>query len=140
MIVSGRTTHKLDIVKTYSKTEPYKVGVNGVTKINLDQFGNESEVEYNINGIDYVTRLNDLITTFKYNPDDFERGLNEVGKTYIREEGKIGLSFEIKTNNQIFIERDLGAILERHSRISEITNLDDLEDYRNGYYYVKKEI
>jgi hypothetical protein len=57
----------------------------------------------------------------------------------MREEAKIGLTFEPKTSSEIFIERQQGSVLEQHERLSEITNLSDLEDYRNGYYYIKKE-
>ena len=32
------------------------------------------------------------------------------------------------------MERDIGSIFERHRRLEEINNINELENYRNGYY------
>ena len=53
------------------------------------------------------------------------------------EESKIGLVFPIKTDSEIFIERQYGSVLEQHSRLSEIKSLERLINYRNGYYNIK---
>lgn len=57
-----------------------------------------------------------------------------VEKKIIKKEEYVGLIDKPIINPQIFIERDFFAIMERHQRLSEINNLFDLENYKNGYY------
>lgn len=57
--ITGLTTSRLNEVKTYNSSEPYKVGVNGVTNI-TNEF-----IEYTIDDIKYRTFLSDGLTTFQ---------------------------------------------------------------------------
>jgi hypothetical protein len=158
-MISGTTSHKLDKAKTYSKNEPYKVGVNGVTSIDVDENGEPINVFYNVDGIDYETNLSTINrfidnnkplvnlnngtkvnaeTNFKTNLPSYSNFLTN-DTVFLKEEVKIGLVFPTKTDNQIFIERQSGTVLEQHNRLSEITNLDELISYRNGYYNIKND-
>jgi hypothetical protein len=160
-MISGYTSQKLDLVKTYSNTNPYQIGINGVTNVtyNPTNLTAVTSVSYSIGNIDYVTELsanNGLtsqnskgrisstsITRFYTNSSgyDFEPYINFPNKqnTFnIKEESKMGLVFPPKVNNELFIERQDLAVFERFSRISEITNLENLVTYKNGYYNIKQ--
>jgi len=127
-MISGFTTNKLDIVKTFSRNQPYIIGVNGVTNItysdNINLTGVTS-VSYTLEGVNYVTQLPNLITTFYLynNGDDFEPYLNQQNgqNTFdIKEEYKMNLVFPPKITNDLFIERMQFAVFEKHSRLSFI--------------------
>ena len=158
-MISGITSHKLDLVKTYSSTNPYQVGVNGVTNVTYkDQIAltGITSVSYSIGDINYTTILSDLITNLKSNITqfpttfftnssgyDFEPYItfpNKQNTFDIKEEAKMGLVSPPKINNELFIERQDLAVFERYSRFSEIKNLNDLTYYRNGYYNIKQTV
>ena len=147
MITSGLTRNKLDIIRTYSLTQPYVLGVNGVTDIKPSPsvpISAITSVSYTIDDINYVTYLNNSLTTFFYNNysgQDFEPFLNTQNgqNTFdIKEESKMKLVFPPKVTNDLFIERMELAVFEKHSRLSNIKNLEQLENYKNGYYKITK--
>ncbi len=142
-MITGYTSNKLDLVRTYSLTNPYQIGVNGVTNITYDPINLTGivSISYTIDNINYVTQLPSLITTFStnYSGYDFEPYItfpNKQNTFDIKEEAKMGLVFPPKVNNELFIERMSVAVLERQSRLSEISTLQGLIEYRNGYYKV----
>jgi hypothetical protein len=145
-MVTGYTTNKLDIVKTFSRSQPYILGVNGVNNITYSDPINLTgitSVSYIIDDVSYTTRLSDLQTIFSVNGtgNDFEPYLNQQNgqNTFdIKEEYKMNLVFPPKVTNDLFIERMELAVFEKHSRLSGIKNLENLEIYRNGYYQVIK--
>jgi len=147
MITSGLTRNKLDIIRTYSLTQPYVLGVNGVTDIKpspLAPLSAITSISYTLDDINYVTYLNNSLTTFFYNNysgQDFEPFLNTQNgqNTFdIKEESKMKLVFPPKVTNDLFIERMELAVFEKHSRMSNIKNLEELENYKNGYYKITK--
>ena len=158
-MISGYTTHKLDLIKTYSVTNPYQIGVNGVTNVTYDptNLTAVTSVSYSIGNINYVTDIPKRLisqsskgvvtqkstTRFYTNSSgyDFEPYIvfpNKQNTFDIKEEAKMGLVFPPKVSNELFIERQELAVFERFSRFSEITNLENLVTYRNGYYNVKQ--
>ena len=152
-MISGITSHKLDLVKTYSSTNPYQVGVNGVTNVTYQDpiaLTGITSVSYSIGVINYTTRFSNLginfsKTTFFTNSSgyDFEPYItfpNKQNTFDIKEEAKMGLVSPPKINNELFIERQDLAVFERYSRFSEIKNLNDLIYYRNGYYNIKQTV
>lgn len=87
------------------------------------------------NGDNSVREANILYRTiFEYNPNGCDVDYYNV----LKEEVKIGVVFPPKVEEQIFIERMSISVFEQHARMSEITTLDNLEDYRNGYYNIVK--
>ena len=56
MTVKGTTSHRLDLVKSYNPTQPYIVGVNGVTSITTNSNGIDV-IKYVIDNITYETTL-----------------------------------------------------------------------------------
>lgn len=137
-MITGYTSNKLDIISRYSKTTPYQIGINGVTNITYlnpaDQVvSGITSVSYTIDDINYVTLFPSLVTTFSTTSP------NETLDSYfaIKEEAKMGIVFPPKIVDEVFIERQSLAVFERYSRLSEIKTLDDLVDYRNGYYNIQ---
>ena len=144
-MISGFTSDKLDLIRTYSVTNPYQIGINGVTNITYDptNLTAVTSVAYSIGNINYVTTFPRLTTRFYTNSSgyDFEPYIvfpNKQNTFDIKEEAKMGLVFPPKVSNELFIERQELAVFERFSRFSEITNLESLVTYRNGYYNVKQ--
>lgn len=147
-MVTGFTSQKLDLIRTYSNTTPYIVGINGVTNINYDSNNPNviTSVEYSIGDINYVTQLPSLVTTFSTNlsgyiNDGFEPYIifpNRQNTFDIKEESKMNLVFTPKVKNELFIERMRLSVFERYSRLSEIKSMSDLINYRNGYYRIIK--
>lgn len=151
-MITGFTSHKLDVVSTYSKSNPFQVGVNGVTNIEYDPvtLTGITKIYYTIGSIDYVTtyqpKLNSKIKTFNdgrilspEHPTTFSTSVSgyDFDDYYsIKEEAKMGLVFPPKVSNELFIERMNVAVFERHSRLSEVKTLDGLIEYRNGYYNI----
>lgn len=151
-MVSGTTSHKLDVISTYDKVRPFKIGVNGVTNIDyidpILQTG-YTKIYYTIGDINYVTTyrpptnqfdVNAHPTTFSttlsgYDFEPYLYGNNQL--TFdVKEEAKMGLVFPPKVNNELFIERMSVAVFERHSRLAEIDSLEELIEYKNGYYNI----
>ena len=59
---------------------------------------------------------------------------------YFKEEYNFGLTEQPKVDNQIFIDRNSLSVFEPHTRLGEINTMTQLEEYKNGYYKIKKEI
>lgn len=166
MSVSGVTSSKLSKVSRFNPNEPYKVGVKGVTAID-DIGGGFISIKYTIDGIEYETvtpnvsntpgrklanprpnqrfNLSDgllsivkneerSITTFKspYCGKDFEK------YPAIKEEELLGQVFPPEIKDEIFIERGVGSIFERHARLGDINNIEQLENYKNGFFNLLK--
>ena len=80
-MISGITSHKLDLVKTYSSTNPYQVGVNGVTNVTYQDpiaLTGITFVSYSIGDINYTTNLSDLTTNLTSNITQEPSPLTEV--------------------------------------------------------------
>lgn len=63
-----------------------------------------------------------------------------VTKKITKEEKYIGLIDTPKVKSDIFIERDFIPIMERHQRLSDITNLEDFINYKNEYFKMIKTV
>lgn len=144
-MITGVTSHKLDVISKYSKSNPFQVGVNGVTNIEYDPVITTAitKIYYTIGDINYETIYTPIKTVYprisEVHPTTFKTtvsGYDFDDYFSIKEEAKMGLVFPPKVNNELFIERMSVSVFERHSRLSEIKTLDDLINYRNGYYNI----
>ena len=154
-MITGYTTHKLNEVRTYYNTNPFIVGVNGVTVIDSNLTGQTpyNKIEYRVNddplnniyyktsfttlpNNEYVVKYNntDTVTTFSTNL----QSESFIEMNSIKEESKIGMVFPPKVENEIFIDRGSFSVLEPHYRLSEVSTLSELENYKNGYYKINK--
>lgn len=153
MTITGITDSRLNEVKTYNKNQPYQIGYKGVTNVQYDQFGNPNLIEYTINGIDYKTSIGDSLypkfefelkstdvnifktdTIYSFESD----GLDEYEINVLKQEAEMGLSEPPKIESDIFIERQEISVFERHLRMGEISSLEQLDEYKNGYYNIFK--
>jgi hypothetical protein len=144
MILSGYTDSKLAQVKTYDVNQLYQVGYKGVTQITYGVNGEINEVTYEINGITYITKIgrklnlgsNNFATPTRYY---FESdGLTQETINVIKKEVEMSISEPPKIEEEIFIERQETSVFERHLRMGEIKTIEQLEEYKNGYYNIFK--
>lgn len=146
MIISGYTDSRLLEIQTYEKNQPYQVGYNGVTQVDYNNNGTVKFIEYIINDIKYQTTFvrplfpNEPLKTFVTNTIYFfeSEGLTEENINVIKKEVEMGLSEPPKIEEEIFIERQETSVFERHLRMGEIESLEQLEEYKNGYYTIFK--
>jgi hypothetical protein len=145
MILSGYTDDRLSEIKTYDENNPYQVGYNGVTQITTDIGGNIDSVEYIIDNIRYITNIGKAF--FPDNNEKFSSetiyffessGLSEEKINLIKKEVEMSISEPPKVEEEIFIERQETSVFERHLRMGEIKTLEQLEEYKNGYYNIFK--
>lgn len=167
-MITGVTSHKLDLIsKNERGGNTFQVGWNGVTpagepflvtNITYDPLtvSGISQIFYTIGNINYITTyrppsepffnrkgaqrgnlLNIHPTTFSTNSTGYDFEMS--GTHDIKEEAKMGLVFEPKVVDDLFIERMDLAVFERHSRLAEVKNLTALVEYRNGYYNIKQD-
>lgn len=73
-------------------------------------------------------------TTFK----SFLSGFDFINYPAVKDEEKIGQVFLPEIKDEIFIERMTPNIFERHSRLEDINNIEQLENYKNGFFNVTK--
>ncbi len=145
MIISGYTDSRLKDVSTYSKTQPYQVGVNGVIDViyNTATIPKAEFVSYIIDDIRYDT----YITVPQFFGDNLfvrtntiyffnSSGFTQQDINVIKQEVEMGISEPPKVESEIFIERQSSSVFERHLRMDEITTVQQLEEYRNGYYNI----
>ncbi len=152
MIISGYTDDRLNQIKTFDKTQPYIVGINGVTNITYNDPSNPileniSSLNYTIDGINYLTRLGKTnrlplgsnqprIQNTQTIYDFISSGLTQQEINVIKYEVEMGVSEPPKIESEIFIDRQSSSVYEKHLRMEEITSLEQLEEYRNGYYTI----
>ena len=144
-MIRGITENKLDRARTHNINEPFILGINGVIDIDppiiVGQTVIDSVITYIVDGITYKTRYSSLgnigsKTTYETNLT----GNHFDDYFYFKEEYKFGLTEQPKVDNQIFIDRNPLSVFEPQTRLGEINNMTQLEEYKNGYYKIKKEI
>lgn len=147
MIISGYTDDRLNEIKTFDKTQPYIVGINGITNITYEDPSNPDlvnplSIEYTIDDINYQTELrksNPIVLKFFNSQTKYffiSSGLTQQEINVIKYEVEMGVSQPPKIESEIFIDRQSSSVYEKHLRMEEITSLEQLEEYRNGYYTI----
>lgn len=118
------TKSRLNEVKTYDLTNPFKVNVNGVTKIEKDvTTGNIIYVDYNIEGISYRTFLSNNLTYYTVT-----KTTNEFAtKRLINNSNSVFIDIR-KTLNAMIIERSNVSIYNYFNKINNCQELDDILD------------
>lgn len=77
------------------------------------------------------------LTLFRY----IGEGLNETNTSLsaiTKEEYLFGIISPPEVQDDVFIDRGINTVLEKHLRLSEIRNLNGLEKYGNGFYKLNK--
>lgn len=70
-------------------------------------------------------------TIYETNSLSYDQFVEE--KIY-KEEKYVGLISDPIIESEVFMERDISSVFERHQRLSEINDIEQLSVYRNGYY------
>ena len=70
-------------------------------------------------------------TIYEINSLSYDQFVDE--KIY-KEEKYVGLISDPIIESEVFMERDKSSVFERHQRLSEINDIEQLSVYRNGYY------
>jgi hypothetical protein len=149
-MITGYTTHKLDIIKSYTQP-PFQIGVNGVYNIETDVNNLIESISYNIDGINFITYFYNTpidnleleeyvinynaiqtLTTFFINtpPNNYTNLYNNI-----KLESELPLVFKPKIESNVFIDRNSYSVFENYYRMTDITSLDKLMDYKNGSFY-----
>jgi hypothetical protein len=117
IIFTGITKSRLDEVKTYNPLVPFKLNVNGVTKITPDF------IEYNINGILYTTYLSNNLTVYKVTKQTNELDVQRI----IGNNNSVFIDIK-KTLNALIIERSNVSVYNYFNKINGCDELDDILD------------
>ncbi len=72
-------------------------------------------------------------TTFITDKFSYENFIEE--KIY-KNDKYVGLIGKPNVTSDVFMERDVNSLFEKHQRLSEINNLSELINYKNGYFNV----
>jgi len=164
LIITATTESNLDDVKAYGANNPYRLNFDVTSEVYADYTGQEingvSRVTYLGDPITYVfdADKNDknIGTTGQTNGllyQDYS-GNSETIVTYIgqgwnqtnislsaltKEEYLFGITSTPEVNSDVFIDRGITTIFEKHLKLSEITNLGELTRYGRGYYNITKQ-
>lgn len=159
MWITGYTSSRLNEIKTLDPNNPYKIGVNGVFNIQ------PNFIEYEINGIFYKT-YTELTSNTNFERGRSTLSSGSKTKTYtsylsepttqntvfrfqptnnnfeikplIKEENKLEQVFLPEIEDEIFIERTVTNVFERHMRLMDINNIGQLEIYKNRFFNIKR--
>ena len=82
--------------------------------------------------------INEPLTIFRFK----RQGWNETNTSLsaiTKEEYLFGIISVPEVENDVFIDRGTTSVLDKHLRLSEISNIGELEEYGNGFYKLNKE-
>ncbi len=146
---------------TYFNTTPSPITVNGVDLITsygeptvyvfdtpiTQDIGTDNQI-YGLQYKDFnvITKsmvilgdtMNEALTTFRFRRE----GWNETNTSLsalTKEEYLFGIISVPEVKNDVFIDRGTTSVLDKHLRLSEISNIGELEEYGNGFYKLNKE-
>lgn len=132
------------VSRIYSMTEP-KIYVfdtpTGSTLGNSNQVNGLQYIEYTgqtrqviLNGVKNVIPT----TQFNYVCEGINM-LNSSLSAIIKEEYLFGVIFPPEVKSEVFIERGITSVMDKHLRLSEIKALNELSRYGNGLYKLNKQ-
>lgn len=174
--ISGYTDSKLEDVRSYAASNPYRIGfdvntetydnyegisVNGVNRIKImgepsiyvfdtpndTNLGTSNQI-YGIRYSDYSGETR-LVTTsdsnYNLNKTQFDfigEGWNMTNTSLsalTKEEYLFGIISPPEVKSDVFIDRGITSVIDKHLRLSEINDLGHLSRYGNGYYKLNKQ-
>lgn len=121
----------------YKETYTYSVNtgdytIDGITyngiKYKVIEF-DKKEITYEFDGIDFPRKKYILCTDIVYKSNSTKDMTNDP---IFRDEKMLSISFPIKQQYDVAIDRGYAVAFERHLQLTEIKTWDDLEKYRNG--------
>jgi hypothetical protein len=164
-IITGQTESKVEDVRSYNSLEPYSLNfdtntedyinytggtVNGVDRVTslgnpiIYVFGADAN-DANIGTMDQKNGLvyQDITgTTNNTTVSYIGEGWNQTNvslSALTKEEYLFGIISKPEVKSDIFIDRGITTIFEKHLKLSEISNLNELMRYGKGYYNIIKQ-
>ena len=107
-----------------------------MTRVDESQYDSEYSVaiaDFRVD-IDVFSGNSDTYSE-KYDNEMEKRNGLQVFPTF-REEYKLGNSIIENIDSDIYIDRGINAAYERHLKLGEVTSLEALEQYGNGYFKI----
>lgn len=162
--VSGLTESNLDEVKSYAGGNQYRLNFDVNSEIYSDYKGNSitgvNRITYLGDPITYVIdadKYDKNIGTTGQTSGILYRDYSGNGTTEVfyisqgwnernvslsaltKEEYLFGVTSVPEVNSDVFIDRGITPIFEKHLKLSEITNLGELARYGKGYFNITKQ-
>ena len=73
----------------------------------------------------------------EFNPErGFAHNNNTIIEPSIRQEYKFGISSLQSVDSDIYIDRGINAAFEKHLKLGEVSNMEDLTQYSNGFFKI----
>lgn len=103
---------------------------------------------YGLRYLDYTGKTRTLTINgqvFVDNVSEFSyigQGLNQTNlslSAITKEEYLFGIIFPAEVKSDVFIDRGLNSVMDKHLKFSEISNLGRLANYGNGFYTLNKQ-
>ena len=159
--ISGFTDSRKDEVMSYDKNQPYKLGfdmntqiytnytggtvngVNRVTSTNPTAFTYVFDVEKNDPNIGTIEQkdgflfIETSLTQPLHKMVYIGQGWNETNislSATTKEEYLLGIISRPEIQSDVFIDRGIVTVYEKHLKMSEITNISQLARYGSGYF------
>ncbi|MDB4326195.1 hypothetical protein N9966_00100 [bacterium] len=145
IVLNKKLTTKLNeavsvVKKTkISKTLNFeKLSVDNLTKV--EKIPKTIKVSQILDGVDKpvpvpVEKTTSLVTDTTFITDKFSYE-NFIEKKIYKNDKYVGLISKPNVTSDVFMERDVNSLFEKHQRLSEINNLSELISYKNGYFNV----
>lgn len=127
--VTGVTDNKLQEVRGFDYNNPFTVGSNGITEVT------DSYIAYTIGNVNYKTILNDLSTIFSFTDT---RNVY-LTNNFISEDSYLNYVDNVQITDEVFIERQNISIIESFSRLRQITSVEEIANYGNGFYQINNQ-
>lgn len=164
VIITGATASRLSDNKTYANNNQLVLNFDTNSEVYTDVSGNTVDGVDRVtalgNPIIYVfgADKNDLFigtinqragmvfqdtsgstkSQFSFAAQGFNM-TNTVLSALTKEEYLFGVTSQPEVQSDLFIDRGITAVFERHLKLSEITNLAELQRYGKGYYNLTKQ-
>ena len=92
----------------------------------------------NLDNLSYLTKLSEVEYHTLSTTETVGKSSNFLNSPFIMEDYKLGIAY-IDNNTMVMdIDRGNAAAFERHLRLSETKTIQDLEQYGNGFFSLKK--
>lgn len=65
---------------------------------------------------------------------------NIINSPIFKEEYKMGITYPVKTTNEVYVDRGINAAFERHLILGEINTYQDMVNYRNDYFNLNESL
>jgi hypothetical protein len=163
IIISGIVESRIEDVQSYDKNQKYKLDfnistetyvnytggtVNGVTKVtstNPNDFKYVFDADKNDPNIGTINQKDGLVftnnnentnvSTVSYIGEGWNSTNTSLSAT-TKEEYLLGIISRPEIESDVFIDRGIITVYEKHLKMSEISNISQLSRYGNGYFNI----